>query len=66
MKVHHLLFVAIFSAILAGGSFTCHSGDDSVKKNRHALVVPVDAPECSGSRTVIPSCHARFGHTLVG
>lgn len=43
MKAHHLLLAAVCALIiLAGGSFTCHSGDDDrPNRGRHALVVPV-------------------------
>jgi hypothetical protein len=42
MKSHHLLLAAVCSVIiLAGGSFTCHSGDDNPNRSRHTLVAPV-------------------------
>ena len=36
----HLILFAMLSLILAGGSFTCHSGDDNNKTNRHAELSP--------------------------
>jgi hypothetical protein len=45
MKPRHLLLAAVCSMIiLAGGSFTCHSGDDNDKnRDRHAIDVGVEA-----------------------
>jgi len=42
MKPRHLLLVAACALIiLAGGSFTCHSGDDDKpNRGRHALINP--------------------------
>jgi hypothetical protein len=37
----HLLLAALCAlVILAGGSFTCHSGDDKPNNGRHAAVAP--------------------------
>jgi hypothetical protein len=49
MKPHHLLVAAVCSLIiLAGGSFTCHSGDDDKpNRDRHALVAPATERQAS-------------------